>query len=137
MNIIPLVLVFVSAALAPTPHLSAQELNRSFAVQPGEAGPGDRVPTPVLQLRIEEAMQSHHRNRTLGNGLVAAGAAAVVGALVSWVDRDRIGMGTAAAGAMIGGMSLVSWGADRHVAARDALRQAQRLRAQIPPAPRR
>lgn len=137
MNIVPLVLILVSATLVHPPQLSAQELDRPFAVQPDETGPGDRVLTPVLQLRIEEAIQSHQRNRMLGNSLLAAGAAAVVGALVTWVDRDQIGMGTAAAGAMLGGMSLVTWGADRHVAARDALREARRLRAQIPPAPRR
>lgn len=127
-----LVLAIVSLAIALAAPLSAQEGDRAtFAVQPRDT----RLDTdPALQLRIEEALQIHRRNRLLGNGLVAAGAAAVMGALVDWANGSELGMSPGATGAMLGGMSLVVWGADRHVAAREALRRAERWEAPVPAA---
>ncbi|MGK7311570.1 MAG: hypothetical protein ACN0LA_04965 [Candidatus Longimicrobiales bacterium M2_2A_002] len=94
---------------------------------PERALPSDPDVEEALALRIEEALESHRRNRLLGSGLVAAGAAAVVGALVDWSGHNRLGMRPGAAATMFGGVSLVVWGADRHVAAREALRRAERL----------
>lgn len=129
MKALQLVVVLAAAAAINAP-LSAQEAAARpvVAVQAPGVVP---APAPVLRLRIEEARQSHRHNRLLGSGLISAGAAAVVGALVDWAAGDDLGMGMGGAGAMLGGMSLVAWGADRHVAAREALRRAESWETQV------
>lgn len=130
MKPVRLVLATVSAAIALAAPLSAQEEERpTFAVQSRDT---QAHAAPALQLRIEEALESHRRNRLLGNGLVAAGAAAMVGALVDWADDSTLGMSPGATGAMLGGMSLMVWGADRHDAAHEARRRAERWEDRVP-----
>lgn len=128
MRHLPLLVMVAAATLALSSPLSGQAPEPAFAFQTTAPFPDA---APALELRIEEARQSYRHNRLLGRGLVAAGAAAVVGALVDWAARDRLGMRPGATGVMLGGMSLVAWGADRHGVARDALRRVEAWEAQL------
>ena len=125
----------VCALVTIAPPLAAQEAEPpTIAVQALDTR---LATTQAFQLRIEEALETHRRNRLFGNGLVTAGAAFVVGALVDWAAGSGLGMSSGATGAMLGGMSLVVWGADRHSAAREALRRAERWQGRAPGEPGR
>lgn len=127
MRLLPLLVIIASASLALGSPLSAQAPEPALTF----TAPATTATVPALELRIEEARQSYRHNRHLGNGLVAAGAAVVVGALADWAAQDRLGMGTSATGLMFGGISLAVWGADRRAAAHDALRRAEAWEAQL------
>ncbi len=133
MKPLPLLAVVASAALALSSPLSGQALEPPpFSVHAPAPGPDT---TLALELRVEEARQSYRHNRLLGNGLIVAGAAFVVGAMVDWAARDQLGMRPGATSVMVGGMSLVAWGADRRGIAGEALRRAEAWEAQIRSAP--
>jgi hypothetical protein len=120
------------ATLAATAGLPApaasQERDHRLALEAADALP---LPATTLSLRIEEERLSYDRNRRIGNGLLAAGAVAVVGSLVDWAHHGRLGMRPAATRAMIGGMNLVAWGAERRWVARQALHRAEMWETRI------
>ena len=128
-HVLTFLVIIASATLALSAPLSGQTFEPSaFTVQSQPTAP---APALVLEQRIEEARQSYRANRRLGNGLVAVGAAAVVGALADWAARDQFGMRPGATGVMVGGMSLVAWGTDRWIVARDAREQVRTWEAQL------
>lgn len=126
-RLLVLVALSATAALAsPTAAQAPDSLALSY-----DAADTRSVAVAALERRIEEARQSHERNRLLGTGLIATGALALVGPFMDWAERDQIGMRPAATGVMLAGVTFVAWGAHRRHMARQALQRAETWEARV------
>lgn len=112
---------------APRLDLAPSLATRSFVAPPRVTV----VPTPPTDPAIdvltglEDELRTYRRQRTLGGGVVAAGAAAFAAALFDWGSRDAFGMSTGAAAAFMAGTGLVFLGAELHRVATQRIARAE------------
>ena len=123
-----ILIIAVRAMGALTPPLAGQEAEGTL--RPVKALASPSASEQSLELRIQEARESHQRNRLLGSGGGMVGATALLGALVAWVDDDQLGMDTDATGALLAGMTLMVWGGQRRHLAGQALERVELWEAQ-------
>lgn len=115
---------------APSLDLSPAIATRSFPaphrVVVAPAAP--TVPAADLSIRSPEELRTYRRQRTLGGGVLVAGAAALVAALFDWADGDAFGMSSGATAAFMGGTGLIFLGAEFRRVATQRIAQAEARR---------
>ena len=85
------------------------------------------APAADSRTRLRDELRAYQRQRTIGSGVLVAGATALVAALFDWGNGDSVGMSTGATAALMGGTGLMFLGAEfRRVATQRIARAEER-----------